>query len=685
MTELSVVIPVKDGERYLRALLAAVEREAPEAEVLVLDSGSSDGSARIARGAGVRVVDVDPAEFGHGRTRNLGAELTSGDLVCFLTQDAEPLPGWLDAYREAFALGPEVGVAFGPHRPRPTTSPMIARELDEFFAGFSPNGAPVVMGPADPHFLSNVNACYRRACWQEIRFADVDYAEDQAFGKALQGSRWRKVYHPGAGVLHAHDYGPVEFMRRYFDEYRGLRRTTGHVEPVDMRGVLAQTRADERWMRERGWPLPRRAAWTGRAAGHHVGRRVFAALGSRSERLPARLQRALSLERTAPSQSAARTVPPEHEDVLRVRREGPTALLDVAPGASERASLHFAFVVPAFGRGSGGHAAIFTLEAGLEQLGHTCSTWVHDPGAKLGRAGSALLRQRALDWFAPMRGPVTRGFEGWHGADVVVATGWETVYPALMLPGCHARAYLVHDHEPEFFATSAERQWAEDTYRFGLYPVCGGRWLRDLLAERYGARGSWYRFGVDSDVYRPLAEERDRDTVVFYARAGTARRAVPLGFLALEELVRRRPRTEVVTFGQDEPARTTLEHTSLGVAPPSTLAATYSRATAGLCLSLTNYSLIPQEMMACGLPSVDVAGRSGEAEFGRDGGVEFAAADPLALADALQGLLEDRELWTRRSEAGLRFVRDSTWAAATRQVEDGLREALRRREAGGPG
>ena len=66
--------------------------------------------------------------------------------------------------------------------------------------------------------------------------------------------------------------------------------------------------------------------------------------------------------------------------------------------------------------------------------------------------------------------------------------------------------------------------------------------------------------------------------------------------------------------------------------------------------------------MACGLPSVDVAGRSGEAEFGRDGGVEFAAADPLALADALQRLLEDRELWTRRSEAGLRFVRDSTWA-----------------------
>ena len=35
-----------------------------------------------------------------------------------------------------------------------------------------------------------------------------------------------------------------------------------------------------------------------------------------------------------------------------------------------------------------------------------------------------------------------------------------------------------------------------------------------------------------------------------------------------------------------------------------------------MCMSLTNYSLIPQEMMACGLPCVDLAGRSPEAVFG---------------------------------------------------------------------
>src|SRR6185437_14394206 len=114
-----------------------------------------------------------------------GAEHTGGELICFLTQDATPCPGWLAAYREAFALGERVGAAYGPHLARPETSPMIARELSEFFASFSPGGTPVLQREGDETFLSNVNACYARACWQEIRFRDVAYAEDQAFGQDM--------------------------------------------------------------------------------------------------------------------------------------------------------------------------------------------------------------------------------------------------------------------------------------------------------------------------------------------------------------------------------------------------------------------------------------------------------------------------------------------------------------------
>jgi glycosyltransferase involved in cell wall biosynthesis len=75
VSRFSVVIPVKDGERYLEELLAALTRENPD-EVLVIDSGSRDRSVQIARAAGADVLSIEPHEFGHGRTRNLGAERT---------------------------------------------------------------------------------------------------------------------------------------------------------------------------------------------------------------------------------------------------------------------------------------------------------------------------------------------------------------------------------------------------------------------------------------------------------------------------------------------------------------------------------------------------------------------------------------------------------------------------------
>ncbi len=119
MSSVSVVIPVKDGERYLHELLAALAREGVQ-ETLVIDSGSRDRSREIARAAGARLIEIAPEEFAHGRTRNLGAEQTSGELICFLTQDATPCTGWLEAYREAFALDERVGAAYGPHLPRGT-------------------------------------------------------------------------------------------------------------------------------------------------------------------------------------------------------------------------------------------------------------------------------------------------------------------------------------------------------------------------------------------------------------------------------------------------------------------------------------------------------------------------------------------------------------------------------------
>lgn len=698
----SVIVPVKDGERYLEELLDALRREAPD-EILVVDSGSRDRSLEIVRAAGVKLLEIAPSEFSHGRTRNLAAEQTSGELICFLTQDATPCPGWLDAYLQAFSLNEHIGAAYGPHLPRSETSPMIARELSEFFAGFSPNGGAVVQRSGDSSFLSNVNACYARACWEQIRFRDVAYSEDQAFGSDMLDAGWAKVYQPSAAVLHAHDYSPIEFMRRYFDEYRGLRESVGHVEPFGLRssiaGVRSSVAADRRWMQAQQTPPSEQAAWTARAALHHGGRRVFSALGSRAQRVPAPLQRALSLEQRGASKNGSDPAggpgvpalpPAEHIDkmleredydvVAEVWRSGARALLDPLPGMSERERLRLALVIPPFTRGSGGHNTLFQIFSRLEQRGHACSVWLADYQGHMRDVWPAVLRHDINEFFARFRGPVYKGFDEWQGADVAIATGWQTVHAILGLEQCRARAYVVNDHEPEFYATSTERVLAEDTYRHGLHCIAASPWLRDLLRERYDADADAFQLGVDGDTYHPYELERRTDTVIYYARHSTPRRAVPIGMLALAELHRRMPEARIVLFGTDKPLHAAFPYEHLGVLSTPQLARLYSESTVGLCLSLTNFSLMPKEMLACGLPCVELEGVSAESIFGQDGPLELAALDPVAIAQALERLLRDRKHWQARSQAGVEFVASHTWEHATDEVEAGLRHALRERE-----
>ncbi len=188
-----------------------------------------------------------------------------------------------------------------------------------------------------------------------------------------------------------------------------------------------------------------------------------------------------------------------------------------------------------------------------------------------------------------------------------MATGWQTVHRVLRLPGARARAYLVQDHEPEFFGTSAERTWSEQTYGLGLHCICASPWLAALMRERYGASATAFDLGVDHDAYKPWSVHRRDDLVLLYARAVTPRRAVPLGLLALEELHRRRPGVELMLFGDSTPVAAPFPHRHLGVLDREGLAHAYNSATVGVVLSTTNPSLVPTEMLACGLPVVDLA------------------------------------------------------------------------------
>ncbi len=239
----SIIVPVKNGgDIFMRVLDEVVAQDAPwPFDVIIIDSGSSDKSVEYANSLGVRVIEIEAKSFGHGRTRNLGASLTHGEFIVFITHDAMPADRhWLNNLVEACASDKNIAGAFGRHIAYPEASPTTQRELATHFAGFGEKNTIYRM--EDPtryaneegyrqllHFFSNNNACLRRSVWEEYPYPDVDFAEDQAWAKLIIEAGYSKAYAPDACVFHSHDFGIFETAQRAFDESRALHKLFSYV------------------------------------------------------------------------------------------------------------------------------------------------------------------------------------------------------------------------------------------------------------------------------------------------------------------------------------------------------------------------------------------------------------------------------------------------------------------------
>ncbi len=100
-----------------------------------------------------------------------------------------------------------------------------------------------------------------------------------------------------------------------------------------------------------------------------------------------------------------------------------------------------------------------------------------------------------------------------------------------------------------------------------------------------------------------------------------------------------------------------------------------SEADLGTCFSATNYSLVPQEMMACGLPVLELDGESTRAIFPA-GVVTLAPPHPRAIATEIAALLKDAERRVRQAQAALCWVAQFNWETSAKAVERALLERL---------
>jgi rhamnosyltransferase len=313
--DVSVGIPVLNGGPLFAGVLGALSRQSVEHELVVCDSGSSDGSSELAREHGARVIEIPGHLFSHGGVRNRLMEASSGAHVALLTQDSEPADEhWLERLLEGFSLAPEVALAYGPYRPRPQAPAPVRFELERWFASLSPDGAPHVdrLDPAERSlpaleligrrgFLTDANACVSRAAWSAVPFREVPSAEDRVLAIDMMRAGYAKVFIPEAAVNHSHHYTSSEQLRRCFDEWRGLLEVYGWREPASPVRVAAQLRGAlgyaRRELRREGVSGRRRRATLAAVGRHQTVCLAGALLGSHADRIPAAARRKLSLER----------------------------------------------------------------------------------------------------------------------------------------------------------------------------------------------------------------------------------------------------------------------------------------------------------------------------------------------------------------------------------------------------
>jgi len=197
----SILIRTYNEERHLPDVLQAIaaqERKKFSHEVLVIDSGSTDGTLDIARKYGCRVLQVPREQFTFGRSLNIGCQEAAGEVLVFISGHCIPVHDkWfltliepLTQDKVAYTYGRQIGGA---------SSKFSECQL---FAKYYP---PTSMIPQEGFFCNNANAAMLKSVWKKIRFEEeLTGLEDMLMGKQLLASGMKLGYVADAAVQHIH-------------------------------------------------------------------------------------------------------------------------------------------------------------------------------------------------------------------------------------------------------------------------------------------------------------------------------------------------------------------------------------------------------------------------------------------------------------------------------------------------
>jgi glycosyltransferase involved in cell wall biosynthesis len=215
----SIVIRAFNEETHLARLLDGIARQSlAEVEIILVDSGSTDGTLQVAGQYPVRVVHIHPDEFTFGRSLNLGISNASGETVVIASAHVYPVyPDWLEHLIAPLA-DPQVALAYGKQR----GGSQSKFSEQQIFAHWYPDRTD--LRQAHP-FCNNANAAIRRTLWQQHPYDEtLSGLEDLAWANWAVAQGLRLAYVAEAETVHVHDETPRGVYNRYRREAMAFRR-----------------------------------------------------------------------------------------------------------------------------------------------------------------------------------------------------------------------------------------------------------------------------------------------------------------------------------------------------------------------------------------------------------------------------------------------------------------------------
>lgn len=247
----SIIIPTKNGLPEISTCLEKVfAQTAPwPYEVLVIDSGSSDGTLDVVRQYPTRLVEIPGVSFNHGGTRNAAAEMAQGEFLVFLVQDAVPAnERWLVELVEAARL-PEAAGSYSRQLPQTRANALTRLQMEQGLPQFEerrlqrlPSDRSWDKLPPGKRFALSTfrdnSSCLRRAVWQSHPFNLVSYGEDIDWGARVIQAGYTIVYEPNSIVYHSHDRTAWYELRRAYADHELVMRLFGYNLYPKLRNVL---------------------------------------------------------------------------------------------------------------------------------------------------------------------------------------------------------------------------------------------------------------------------------------------------------------------------------------------------------------------------------------------------------------------------------------------------------------